>query len=224
LSAKLEFRGKLRRCSMIQTTVLIVRHGETNHNKGGIYQGRLDVSLNEKGIEQAKALSGWLEKRYSLDQIYSSPLSRAYATAEAVAKGQKCGISTVSDLQEIDVGLWEGLTGEKAKESHPEVWAELQEDALHTRRPGGESYWDLHERVSKCLEGIVEKHPGQTICLVSHGGCVRVILAHAMSVPPTTFSFVSGITLDNTGLSILQYEHTSKRWQVRTINSICHLD
>lgn len=207
----------------MKTTVLVVRHGETDHNKGGIYQGRLDVSLNDKGREQAARLSDWLAHRFHINCIYSSPLSRAYSTAEAIAAGQEQKkIATNPELQEIDVGSWEGMTGNQAKESHPEVWEQLQEDNLYTRRPEGESYWDLYERVSNCLEGLVDKHPGQTICVVSHGGCVRVILAHAMSVPPTTFSFVSGLTVDNTGVSILEYDHNAKRWGVRTINSICH--
>jgi probable phosphoglycerate mutase len=208
---------------MTTTTVLVIRHGETDHNKGGIYQGRLDVSLNEQGREQAQKLSDWLSNRYSIDKIYSSPLARAFATAEAVASRQECGIDAISDLQEIDVGLWEGLTGDQAQARFPEVWQQLQEDNLYTRRPEGESYWDLYVRVSQCMERLVSDHGQETIALVSHGGCVRVVLAHALSLPANSFSFVSGLTVDNTGLSVLQYQHEAKRWNVRTINSICHL-
>lgn len=207
------------------TTVLIVRHGETDHNQNGIYQGRLDVVLNDQGLEQAAKLGQWLSGRYHINQLYSSPLQRAYTTAEAIAAGQVAKDIVMDDeLQEIDVGEWEGMSAPQAQEASPDVWDRLQSDALYTRRPEGESYWDLYKRVASCLERIVAQHGDEeTICLTTHGGCIRVILAHAMGVPPTTFSFLSGLQVDNTGLSVLRYQRQSGLWQVKTINSLCHL-
>lgn len=206
------------------TTVLIVRHGETDFNQQGIYQGRLDVPLNEVGIRQADRLGEWLSGRYRIDRIYSSPLLRAHATAQAVAKGQECAeIVLNAELQEIDVGEWEGMSAPQAQEANPDVWNRLQADNLYTRRPEGESYWDLYQRVSSCLDRIVAGHNGETICITSHGGCVRVMLAHVMGVPPTTFSFMSGLQVDNTGLTVVRHIAHSGRWQVLGINSLCHL-
>lgn len=205
------------------TTVLIVRHGETEHNKGGIMQGHLDVELNDTGREQARKLSLWLASRYQINHIYSSPLARARVTADFVAEGQSCHLTTVDDLKEIKIGLWQGLTSAQAAQAHPEVWQKLQEDNLYTRRPEGESYWDLYQRVSSSLMSIVEPHNDSAICIVTHGGCVRSMLDYAMSAPLGTFSFVSGLHIDNTGLSILEYSQAHKQWGVRTINSIFHL-
>ena len=205
------------------TTVLIIRHGETDHNRHGIMQGRLDVALNETGREQARKLSQWLAPRFKLDHIYSSPLARARTTADFVAEGQSCPLTTVDDLQEINVGLWQGLTSEQAQEKNPDIYNQLKSDPLNTRRPGGESYQDLSQRTTGCLSSIMSKHPQGTICLVTHGGCVRTLLAHALSVAPIAFSFVSGLVVGNTGLSILEYQHEKQRWETHTINSTAHL-
>ncbi|HSL93671.1 MAG TPA: histidine phosphatase family protein [Bacillota bacterium] len=206
------------------TTVLIVRHGVTDYNQQGIYQGRMDVPLNQLGEAQVAKLGSWLSGRYQIDKIYSSPLLRAQATAQAIAAGQ-AGAEIVFDegLQEIDVGEWEGMSAPQAKEANPDVWNRLQVDQLYTRRPEGESYWDLYQRVSTCLDNIVSKHSGETLCVTSHGGCVRVMLAHVMGVPPTTFAFMSGLQVDNTGLTVVRHSTHSGRWQVLGINSLCHL-
>ena len=206
------------------TTILIVRHGITDYNQRGIYQGRMDVPLNQVGADQAAKLGSWLAGRYQIDKIYSSPLLRAHDTAQAVAMGQgSAEIVFDPELQEIDVGEWEGLSAPQAKEANPDVWNRLQADQLYTRRPEGESYWDLFQRVSTCLEKIVANHSEGTLCIVSHGGCVRVMLAHVMGVPPTTFAFMSGLQVDNTGLTVVRHSASSGRWQVLGINNLCHL-
>ncbi len=203
------------------TKVLIVRHGQTDHNKKGIMQGQLDVALNETGEAQAKACARWIKQRYSLDAIYTSQLARAYTTAQAIAALQNCEVVREPELQEIDVGEWQGLTYPEARERDPEVWQKLAEEPVHTKRPGGESFWDLYQRTTRCVAQLVQHHPDQTICLVTHGGSLRALLAYVLDVPPAPFGF--RLTLDNTGVSICEYVQKHKRWQVHTINTTCHL-
>ncbi|MBS3937281.1 MAG: histidine phosphatase family protein [Peptococcaceae bacterium] len=203
--------------------ILVVRHGETDHNKNNILQGHLDIPLNETGIRQAEQLSTWLEKRFVIDHIYSSPLARALRTAEIVAAKQNGPLTTLEGLMEIDVGEWQGLTNEQCKSLDPDVCQQLREDGLYTRRPGGESYWDLYQRTSAILEALVRDHFGGTICLVTHGGCVRTMIAHAMGASPAVFAFNSGLMVGNTSLSLIEYLHSSERWQVKTVNATCHL-
>lgn len=204
-------------------TVLLVRHGETDHNKNNIMQGHLDVPLNETGRAQAKHLARYLAARYPIEHIYSSPLMRAYSTAEIIAAKQHCPITAVAELRELDVGLWQGLTLEQGRVTHPTIWESLHADTLYTRRPSGESYWDLYQRTTSWLEDKVAQLETGTICLVTHGGCVRTLLAYALSAPPELFSFASALTVDNTGLTVLHYKPTPRRWQVRTVNASCHL-
>jgi broad specificity phosphatase PhoE len=204
-------------------TVLLVRHGETDHNKNNIMQGHLDVPLNETGRAQAKHLARYFAARYPIEHIYSSPLTRAYSTAEIIAAKQQCPITAVAELRELDVGLWQGLTLEQGRVTHPTIWENLHADTLYTRRPSGESYWDLYQRTTTWLEDKVAQLETGTICLVTHGGCVRTLLAYALSAPPELFSFASALTVDNTGLTVLHYKPTPRRWQVRTVNATCHL-
>ena len=188
-----------------------------------MYTLSLHDALPILGRDHAERLSQWLAPKLRIDYIYSSPLSRAFSTAKYIAEGQQSILSTVEDLKEIDVGLWQGLTLEQAQENNPDIFEQLKVEPLYTRRPGGESYHDLSQRTSRSLSTIVGKHPQGTICLVTHGGCVRTLLAHALSVPPIAFSFVSGLVVDNTGLSILEYEQGTGRWLTHTINSTAHL-
>jgi len=203
--------------------IIVVRHGETDHNKNNILQGHLDIPLNETGLRQAEKLSVWLKERYVIDHIYSSPLTRALKTAEIVAERQTGRLALLPGLMEIDVGQWQGLTSEQCKLADPELCQELRQDGLHTRRPGGESYWDLYQRTSAVLEKLVKEHTSGTIALFTHGGCVRTIIAHAMSAPPELFAFNSPLMVGNTSFSLLEYLHGSRRWQVKTINATCHL-
>jgi broad specificity phosphatase PhoE len=148
---------------------------------------------------------------------------RAYSTAEIIAAKQHCPITAVAELRELDVGLWQGLTLEQGRVTHPTIWENLHADTLYTRRPSGESYWDLYQRTTSWLEDKVAQLETGTICLVTHGGCVRTLLAYALSAPPELFSFASALTVDNTGLTVLHYKPTPRRWQVRTVNASCHL-
>ena len=157
------------------------------------------------------------------DSIYSSPLRRAFSTAEIIAAKQQCKITAVAELRELDVGLWQGLTLEEGRVTHPAIWEDLHADTLYTRRPSGESYWDLYQRTTAWLARAVLRHDKGPICLVTHGGCVRTLLAYALSAPPELFSFASALTVDNTGLTVLHYKPAARHWQVRTVNATCHL-
>ena len=143
------------------TTLLLVRHGETDWNAERRWQGHADVPLNEHGRAQARDLAGRLATE-RVDAIYSSDLGRARETAEIVAA--RVGLSVVvdPDLREIDVGTREGLTG-------PEV----------DGRPwDGESKEAHTERTLRALLRIAERHPGAHVVVVGHGGTLRRMHEH----------------------------------------------
>jgi broad specificity phosphatase PhoE len=144
------------------TTLLLVRHGETNWNAERRWQGHADVPLNERGREQARALAEQLAGE-SIDAIYSSDLSRARDTAEIVGARLNVPVVVDADLREIDVGAVEGLTWEEAQAF--EGWQ-------------GEPH-ELHAaRVLAAVNRIAERHPGERILVVTHGGSMRRVHEH----------------------------------------------
>jgi broad specificity phosphatase PhoE len=153
------------------TTILLARHGETDWNREGRWQGWADPPLNETGREQARQLAEQL-RGTPFDAVYSSDLRRAHETAEIVAEPH--GVPVVADpgLREIDVGSWSGLTR-----------AEIDERFPGTDRPDGETR-DAHlARVLHAVERIARTHAGERILVVSHGGTMRALRSHASDEP-----------------------------------------
>ena len=149
------------------TTLLLVRHGETDWNAERRWQGHADVPLNERGREQARRLADSFSED-DVDAIYASDLARARETAEIL--GARLGRPVVvdPDLREIDVGSREGLTGEE----------------VGTRPWDGESHEAHRDRTLNALARIVAGHPGSTVLVVAHGGTLRRMHEH-VGVEPT---------------------------------------
>ena len=148
------------------TTLLLVRHGETDWNAEGRLQGHTDRPLSDYGRRQARRLAEELEGE-ELEAIYSSDLARARETAEIV--GERLGLPTMfdPDLREKDWGTWEGL------------------DAVERDRVEfvGESTEAHQERMLRALRRISERHPGDgRVLVVTHGGSMRRVQTAAMGM------------------------------------------
>ena len=151
------------------TTLLLARHGETDWNRELRIQGSSDIDLNELGLKQAHALAQELE-HVELDAIYASDLSRARATAEAVAASHGLEVHLDPRLRERAFGSWEGLTRE-------DVTA-LPDGASHD----GESDDEVRARVLGAVQSIAAAHPGEQVLVVSHGGALNALWHHALGV------------------------------------------
>jgi broad specificity phosphatase PhoE len=152
----------------LTTTLLLVRHGETDWNAEGRLQGHTDRPLNDFGRRQAKALAGRLEGD-GITAVYASDLSRARETAEILAERLRLPVATDPDLRERNWGTWEGLTG--AERDRVEYVGEAH---------------DAHgERVLRAVLRIAELHPGERVVVVTHGGSLRrvQIAAYGMALP-----------------------------------------
>jgi broad specificity phosphatase PhoE len=157
------------------TDLLLVRHGETDWNRDGRWQGHSDTQLNEVGREQAAGLADELD---GVDVVYSSDLARARETAEIAAQRLGLDVRVDERLRERGFGAWEGKTG-------PEIEAEF-EDA-HARWLAGEGagaddaepFASFAARVQSFLTDVLARHPDETVLVVAHGGSIRVI--HALA-------------------------------------------
>jgi probable phosphoglycerate mutase len=153
------------------TTILLARHGETDWNREGRFQGWADPPLNEAGREQARALAERLRDT-PFDAVYSSDLRRAHETAAIVAAPHGVPVVSDPDLREIDVGSWSGLTRTEIEERFP--------GAEHH---DGESRTEHLARVLAAVERIARTHHGQRILIVSHGGSLRTLRRHCIGEP-----------------------------------------
>ena len=202
---------------MDRTEVLIVRHGQTQWNIRGIRKGHLDSELTEKGIAQAKALAQRLA-RERFAALYSSDLGRAVQTAGIIAGVTRHSIITDPRLRERHLGIFQGLSGEEIKEKFPEEYRRHRSLGPHYVITGGESALQQVERNVACLSELGEKHVGEAIVVVTHGGVVSGLFRHTLSIPfdaPRRFEFV------NAGLNVFAYEEG--HWMLQTWGDVSHL-
>jgi broad specificity phosphatase PhoE len=163
----------------VPTTILLARHGESDWNRAGRWQGYADRPLTELGREQARALADRLEE-IELEAVYSSDLLRARQTAEIVAATKSLQVTTVPELREVDVGSWSGLTRAEAERRFPDGFARWQ--AGGEGWSDGETYGQLGERVVGAIRRIAADHDGGRVLVVAHGGSIRAVHAAALGV------------------------------------------
>jgi broad specificity phosphatase PhoE len=157
------------------TTLLLVRHGETDWNREGRWQGHSDPHLNEVGREQAARLAAEVD---GVDAIYSSDLARARETADAVARRLGLEVRIDGRLRERSFGAWEGKTGLEIEAEFPDAHARW----LAGEGPGAddaEPFADFAARVQSFVRDLLARHPEETVLVVAHGGSIRVI--HALA-------------------------------------------
>ncbi len=159
----------------------VVRHGETEWNATGRYQGQTDVALSPTGVSQARQLAARLTGLH-FGAVYSSDLTRALETARLLAGGldSRPEVVTLPGLREIDVGQLSGKVRSEIEAQFPGYVAALRADPWHVRRPGGESMADLAARATRTFDALCAQHPGQRLLIVTHGGVVRVAVSLAI--------------------------------------------
>jgi len=163
----------------VPTTIVLVRHGETDWNRDNRFQGHADPPLNDAGRAQAQMLARSLG--ITPAALYSSPLARARETAEIVGEAIGLEAELVDGLSEVDVGSWSGLTRAQVEERFPAGYRRWHEYGHGW--DDGETYDELGERVLASLHRIAESHRGQRVLAVTHGGPIRSVLAAAAGVP-----------------------------------------
>ncbi len=198
-------------------TLYFVRHGETDANVTDKIQGQTDIPLNARGIAQAKLVSERL-KGMHFDAIYSSPLSRAAATAQAIANGRE--IIFLPELMEWNLGEWQGKSLTEIKEKYPEEHKLYFRNSIYFRPSGGESRREFRDRAELVLDIIAKNHDGQTVLCVTHGGFMRAVLLTVMDME----KYPAAARIDNTSISCFKTADAGKTWQLITWNDHSHLN
>ncbi len=162
------------------TTIVLVRHGETDWNRENRFQGHADIALNDVGREQARALADELRGE-SFTAVYTSPLRRARETAEIAVAGTGLEPIPHASLMEVDLGSWSGLTRTEVEAAFPDGYRRWLEYGHGWN--DGETYDELGERVVAGLLNIGARHSDVAVLAVTHGGPIRSALAAAAGVP-----------------------------------------
>jgi len=164
------------------TTLLLIRHGQTEWNLLGKYTGQTDIPLNEAGRQEALLLAEKL-KRNPPDVIISSDLIRAKETAEIVAAPLKLPVQTDANLREIHQGVWEGMDFSDIKAKFAEEFAARAKNPLEVAPPDGETVGQVQERVLTAVANIIQAHPDKRIAIVAHGLVLALIKGHYRNYP-----------------------------------------
>ncbi|MEW6287432.1 MAG: histidine phosphatase family protein [Chloroflexota bacterium] len=201
------------------TRVILIRHGQTEWNRVERFRGRADVPLNETGIKQAEATGKRVAEKWKPAAVYSSPLSRAVKTAEAIAKHFDLTVQIHPGLADIDYGDWQGLSPEEVRER----WADVLDkwyNAPHLAKiPNGETLADLRERAMKTVNELAARHAGETILLLGHTVINRIILLGVLGLGNERFW---RIKQDTCAINVFDVE--DGEYTLVSLNDTCHLD
>lgn len=165
--------------------ILLIRHGQTQWNSEGRVQGRTDIPLNEKGRAQAQAVAQWLSSR-RIDAVYSSPLARAFDTAQAIADKHGLEPKKLNGMIEIDFGLWEGKTSPELAKEYPEFWEDWSWhlDEAKSAQMQAESAYAILNRAEKALDEVISQNaPDSVIAIISHTMPIKLLMANAIGIP-----------------------------------------
>jgi len=201
----------------ITTTIYLARHGQTDSNVTGFYMGWSEEDLNEAGYLQAGCLSARLAG-LPLSSVYTSPLRRAYATAEAIARPHDMEPRVMEDLIEIRLGDWEGLYRDEIERRWPELWRQSRVDPSGVALPNGESFEEVTGRAVRAFEGVIAASLGREVVLVAHEVVVKVLVAHVLGV---SNSIYRRFDIDNASLSAVRA--AAGGYRLLVLNDTSHL-
>ena len=203
-------------------TLYLVRHGETDHNADGRAMGQMDIPLNKRGLHQAQQTADFL-RRYPIENIVSSDLGRAMATAQPLAEALGLVVQPEPRLRELSFGILEGKTVAECEVVDPESVARWRSGDFDATLPGGESRRSLMARTRAVLEEI-KAGPHAHIALFSHGGTLNALHTHMLEHgnPTPREHIPRAFRFHNAAISMASY--AEDQWRFLVVNSTFHLD
>lgn len=193
----------------MKARLLLIRHGQTDWNQQGRFQGQSDLPLNSLGLRQAQVAGQAAARALKGERpraIYASDLRRAWQSAEAVRAAFPDGTSVplIAEprLREMAFGDWEGMTYAEIQARYSSALQRWEADLENNAPPNGETLRQMAQRVQAALNDLLQTHPDGAILLVGHGGPLQLLIALSLNLPPARFW---QIHLSNASLSELYF-------------------
>lgn len=199
------------------THIYLVRHGQTAWNREEIFRGRTDVPLDETGLHEATSAAAFFRER-EIEALYSSPLSRAWQTAEKIASVVHREVNPLPGIIDMSFGNWEGRSLKDVREMDPERYRQWREETHLLRLPGGETLDEVRGRAMEALEEVIARHAEKTVVLVSHRVVNKVILCGILDLDNSHFWQMGQ---DTTAINLIQ--HKDGKFSLLLMNETCHL-
>jgi broad specificity phosphatase PhoE len=202
----------------MSTHLIFIRHAQSTWNELRRWQGHADPPLAEAGREQARLLARRLA-RWRIDHLYTSDLTRAAETAAIV--GEALGLAPTADpiWRERGFGALEGLTSEEIAQQFPEAWASRMFGPI-VGVPGAELQEAVLARAQAGVAKLLQRHPGETVAVVSHGGMIMTILVSLLELPPSAHRRIT--VGGNTAISRVAVDGDHAR--LVSMNDAAHLE
>lgn len=184
--------------------LVMIRHAVTPWNREGRFQGQIDIPLSDEGLEQARRLGLRFAAHEPVAAVYSSDLQRTLQTAEPVAAALRLPVQPEPGLRERGFGVLEGLTVEEIIRDHAQVYRSWRaRDLTYAVPGGGEPLGAFHQRVHEAMLRLAQRHLGQTVVLVTHGGVLDCAYRSTGMLDLTDSSRRPDIP--NTGVNLIEY-------------------
>lgn len=198
--------------------LFLIRHGQTDWNILGKYQGQTDIPLSAEGLRQAERLAQHFPSD-TLDIIYASDLQRAVMTAQRLARKFSAPVKVEKALRELNFGAWEGLTYQEIAQRWPQEVEHLFGAPEKLQIPGGETFLTLQQRAMEKMREIRTENEGKNVAVVAHGAITKAILTALLHIP---LHYVWTLRQDNTAVNIIRFDDTFV--SVELLNGTAHLN
>ena len=203
---------------MSRLRLFVVRHGETAWSRERRFAGARDVPLAPEGLRQCEAVAQALGGE-PVAAVCASPLERARASAEVIAKPHRLAVGIEPDFREMAFGEWEGLTRDDVAARFPEAYERWRTAPHRLVLPGGERLTDVALRVKQAVEALLGTHTGETVVLVSHAIVLRLIVLQALGLGPDRLW-----TVDASPAGITEIEYEPGWATIHRMNTLSHLE
>lgn len=203
---------------MPKLELILIRHGETDWNKGSIFRGHEDVKLNATGIAQADATAEALRDRV-FEAIYTSPLKRALVTARRIALPHEIKVRESDAFLDINYGMWQSLRESTVKEKYPRAYDRWVATPSKMKFPGGESVKKAWKRVNSGLRELLMIHGTGSVVIVSHRIPIKFMTTYLLG---RNYSHFNEVRHDPCAISVFEVE--GREYRPVILNDGRHLE